>query len=72
MEDQQVENQQSNEQPEVNNQQKAAECAGKINDLLNEYGFMLAVAHEVITKKLPDGKTELDIDHQIRFLNQKS
>jgi len=56
--------------PEVLARHKAAECAGKINEILKEYSFMLSVTHEIITTKGKDGKTVLDIDHQIRFVDK--
>jgi len=56
--------------PEVLARHKAAECAGKINEILKEYSFMLSVTHEIITTKNKDGRTVLDIDHQIRFVDK--
>ena len=68
-----AQNEQGPEQvpPEVTARHKAAECAAKINDVLKEYSFMLSVSHEIVSTKNSEGKTMLDIDHQIRFVEPK-
>jgi hypothetical protein len=57
--------------PKEEHNAKAIECANKINEVLNQYGFIFTITHEISSNKNSDGRVVLDVDHQIRFVNKK-